>query len=243
MKLVQFLLSVILISSFAHSAYAAKKSKKLVPPVEDQTIYNLPISQSEIKIIEVAPIEKKAHEFEFTASSWVPKNFNLPSYLSDSSDFGREGIPLVSVNYITKSFDVGKGGDVSSKFGLSYMSLDRTAPFSGSNAHETLNLFSIRIGAEYTARNLLPFNLEPALGLFILPTWIAASRTELDNGVSAYGFPVEGSIDLLYHSPQLSKLVGSSDLILGLGVHEVYGSLSGSDLSGLGVQGILRLRM
>ena len=216
MKLAPFLLSLILISGFAHSAYAAKKPKKVVPPVEEQTIYNLPISQSEIKIVEVAPVEKTAHEFELTASTWAPKNFSLPSYLSDSGDFGREGIPLVSVNYITKSFDVGNSGDISSKFGLSYMSLDRTAPFGGSSAHETLNLFSVRVGAEYTARNLLPFNLEPAVGLFILPTWMAASRTELDNGVSAYGFPIEGSVDLLYHSPQLSKLIGSSDLILGL---------------------------
>ncbi len=243
MKLTKFLLSVILISSFAHSAYAAKKAKKRTPAVEEQNIYNLPISQSEIKIIEVGPVEKKPHEYEFTASNWTPKNFNLPSYLSDSSDFGREGIPLVSVNYITKSFDVGSSGDISSKFGLSYMSLERSAPFSGSSAHETLNLFSVRIGAEYTARKLMPFNLEPAVGLFILPTWIAASRTELDNGVSAYGFPIEGSLDLLYHSPQLSKLVGSSDLILGLGIDDVYGSVSGANLNGLGVQGILRLRM
>ncbi len=247
MNLAKLFLSVILVSSFAHSAYAAKK-KKPAPPAEEQTIYALPIEQSEIKIIEVVPIEKKSHEYEFTASSWAPKNFSLSSYLANTADFGREGLPLVSINYITKAFDLGNSGDVSSKFGFSYMGLDRSARFGGAdtnpqNAHETLNLFALRVGAEYVNHTILPWHLEPALGLYVLPTWIVAARTELDNGVSAYGFPIEASADLLYRSPNLSKLIGISDLILGLGIHEVYGSVSGAELSGLGIQGILRLRM
>ncbi len=232
----------------AQPALAAKKTKKVLPPKEEQQIFNLPLSQSEIQIIKVVPIERNPRSFELSASSWAPKNFALSSYLSDTSDFNRAGLPLVSANYISKYADLGSQGELSTKVGISYLSLDRTAGYgisasSPQIAHESLNLFSLRLGAEYIAHHALPFHLEPAIGLYILPTWMVASRTELDNGVSAYGFPVEANLDLLYDSQSLSKMIGSADLILGIGIQEVYGSVSGSDMSGFGLQGIFRLRM
>lgn len=247
MKLTKLFLSLILTLSFADSALAAKKSKKpALQPEEEIQVYSLPVQQSEIKLIPLAAIPITHHEFEITASSWTPKNFHLPSIVSDPSDFSRAGLPLLSINYITKSYDVGSSGTLSTKLGLSYMSLNRTGEIGGLYSHtgtETLNLFSVRLGAEYSIKDALPWSLEPAFGLYLLPTWLAASRTELDNGLSSYGFPFEVSADLLYRSSHLSKLVGSSDLVLGVGVHDIYGSVSDSDMSGLGVQGIVRLSM
>lgn len=249
MKLASLFLSLCVMLSFSESAHAAKRQKKSQPrPEEEQQIYALPVQTSEIQLVEVAPVIRKTHEFELSASTWAPKNFQLPSYLPDPSDFNRSSLPMLSVSYLTKYFDAGSNGEVWTKLGLSYLSLDRKAVASGSSdspliAHEVLNLFSLRLGAEYVAKDLLPFGIEPAFGLAILPTWIAASRTELDSGVSAYGFPIEASVDLMYHFSGLSSAVGSTDLILGIGVHDIYGSVGGSDMSGIGLQGLLRLRM
>ena len=248
MKLTKFFMTAILMLGFANSALAfSKKAKKAAPqPEEEIQVYSLPIQQSEIKLVPVAPIPITHHEFEITGSTWAPKNFQLASNINDAGNFERAGLPYLSVNYITKSYDVGSNGTLSTKFGLSYMSLTRSGDLGGTYSHnvsETLNLISLRLGAEYAMKNILPWSLEPAFGLYVLPTWLAASETELDGGVNAYGFPIEASADLLYRSSDMSKLIGSSDLVLGFGLHDIYGNVQRTDMSGLGVQGIIRLSM
>ncbi len=113
MKLTKLFISMLLMLSFANSALAAsKKKKKSVPrPEEEVQLYSLPVQQSEIKLIPVAPIPVTHDEFEITGSTWAPKNFQLTSNV---------------------------------------------------NVSETLNLFSLRLGAEYAMNNVLPWSLEPA---------------------------------------------------------------------------------
>ena len=245
MKLFQITIEILLVLGISQGALAAKKAKKTAPSIEEKQIFSMPVSQSAIQIEAQTLPSRKRKSLEVGFSTWSPK-FALSSYLSNTGEFGRANLPLLNINLISHSIEPGAHGQLSPTIGFAFINLDRKASFDSAStvpqiAHESLNLFSLRLGAEYMFS--VGSQFKPLLGLYLLPTWMVAARTELDNGLSAYGLPVEASFDLLYDSQKLSKLVGDADLLLGLGIHDIYGSVSGADLNGLGVQGIFRLRM
>ncbi len=240
------ILNILFVLCLASPAFAARKKKKapvVVVPVEET--YTIPAAKTEMKIADIPMPKKATHEFEVTASTWTPKDFNHQSYLADTGSFERSNLPALSINSILKATELNDNQDISAKFGLTYLSLERFANsgIGGGAAHELVNLFSARLGAEFADHHILSHGFEPAIGLYLLPTWIVGARTELDKGINAIGFPIEMSLDLLYRFNHGSQFIGNSGFVIGAGIHQIYGKVEDADLTGLGVQGIFRLTM
>ncbi len=229
------------------SAWAApsKKKKHAAPKQQVEETYLLPYAQSQMKIVEPVVEKKKTREVEISTSSWAPKSFPRRSYLSGTTKFERASLPQVSLNFLNQVYAQNETEEISTKVGLSYLSLERFADIgpSGSRSHEVANMFSLRLGAEYINHQILPKGFEPAIGLYFLPTWIIGASNPIDNGVNATGLLLEASLDLLYRIKTTDSVHGPSGYVFGIGIHQIYGQVEEAELTGLGVQGVFRVTL
>jgi hypothetical protein len=243
-------ISLAALSSFA---FAAKKAQTepAVDPNVDQS-YSVPVQATGVEITTSREeYNPSAIDYAISTSSWLPGSFNRPSLLSTNSNFGEASLPQITIARIAP-VTFALGGIIESEMGVSYAQLSRTGLLdTGSgpaSATETLNVTSLKVGAAYRRPSLGTRYLQPSIELSLLPTWISGQKSEFEaNGVSAVGVIFEGSLSLLYCPDFMQKGNGLSYKNtgegFGVGYTQTVGSVGGSDLSGGGLQAILRMSL
>jgi hypothetical protein len=206
----------------------------------------VPLQKSEIPIepLNLRPIEAPV-DYELSLSSWLPSNLNLPADLGGVTNFSQTNVPEVSLNRYSELSPAGQGS-WEWVVGFSYAQLARsgnvTAGASADSVTENLNLTSLRAGVAYRYDGLFHGQLQPLARLALLPTWMTAPSSAIDqNGLSGVGVPVEAAVELIWspewwpnHQPQQ----GGG---LALGAHATAGRVGAADLSGAGGDAVLRV--
>lgn len=168
-------------------------------------------------------------------SSWVPGNFTLPSNVNATSSFGRGDLPSIYLN--TTSPLQGLFPGLRSRLGLNFVQLNRTGTVdpegNGSSQTQTIDLFSARIGLEYTPSRYQSTTMTPYASVALLPSFAAASRSSFDTGTIYFGIPAEVGVGARVAMRKLG--IAWSDADLDLGIVATEGVIDHSNIAGLGV--------
>ena len=168
----------------------------------------------------------------FGVNTYSPGSLNLPSRFASANNFSRIGFPGLFVNYLRPIF----GGDFNFKAGLNWLGLSRTATITSSGTTSTgeqdANLFSVRLGIEYSPEKLAGPIFSPYLGASILPSFVLSGRSACDDGSTYFGLPVEFALGTRVKLSGIGLPFENTDL--DFSVNAVAGSVKGSSAGGIG---------
>ncbi len=220
--------------------------ESLNPTVQD---YTVPVEQQSTYIRatgngdEYAP---KISDYEFTSASWSPSALNRASLIPADTNFQTGPIPMLGVARVSP-YRYALGGVIETDFGVYYARLTRNGTVASSSSDttvkENLDVAAVKMGMSYRVPGLGTRFLQPSLELDVMPTWIASERSAFEQyGVNALGVIFAADIKLMYCPDFMQAPMGAKT---GEGVGVAYlvteGSVGGSDMSGSGLQGILRM--
>jgi hypothetical protein len=224
------------------SAEARARKKKAAPPTQ----FEVSVPTSEVDIASAAQRDEEQGNvaYDFTVSTWSPRNFTRPSFLPDVLKFKSAGLPMVSLTRIAPIRVYDNGAGLHWRAGLSYAKLEREglAGVAGAvyAATQTLNLVSVALGAEYRAGVL--WNLVQPFAYFELrPSYLLGPRSPFEEPVNEWGLPFNAGAGLLARPAFLQGIFGLGDGSLGLGAHYMFGSVDASSLAGFGAQAFLQI--
>jgi hypothetical protein len=131
------------------------------------------------------------------------------------------------------------------KAGLNWLSLSRTGKIGSDSAYaiesQSLQLLSVRIGAEYSPPTLQIKGVQPYAGLAILPSLGLTGRSAFDDGSSYFGVPFEYTAGAQF---ELSRFgLGWNQARLDLGLMGTAGTVDHSSVAGIGVKGGIRVAL
>jgi hypothetical protein len=214
--------------------------KTLETEQEDVTV---PMSQTDIETSLEARLDQAERNhsdpssLEMGVSSWTPKNLAISSTLANPNAFGTQ-VPEVEFSFLTP-MHLSRSDNFNWKFGVGLMSLTRDETINVSSQNfsdqQTAYLASLKVGAEYLPKQFANRSFSPYASLSLVPTFIATSRSALDDGGSQFGVPVEFQTGALVH------LIKAADL--NIGFDGVLGKASSSNLSGVGVNAGVRVSL
>jgi hypothetical protein len=177
------------------------------------------------------------NSLEMGVSSWAPKNLAISSSIANPNGFGTQ-VPELDFSFITP-IHLRSSENFNWKFGLGLMSLTRNGDLNVGGQtvsdQQTAYLASLKLGAEYLPKQFANKNFSPFASLALVPTLVTTSRSDLDEGTSQFGVPVELQVGTLVH------LVKAADLTVGF--DGVLGKASSSNLSGVGVNAGVRVSL
>ena len=133
--------------------------------------------------------------------------------------------------------------DLKLKTGLGWLSMSRTADLYLNGAHsltsESAQLFSVRLGAEYSPSKWKSKLIAPYLGLVVLPSFAFTSESSFDHGSTYFGIPLEISSGV--RVPVNAMGISLDHAAIDLGITETLGRIAGSNVNGFGVSLGLRV--
>jgi hypothetical protein len=177
------------------------------------------------------------NSIEMGVSSWAPKNLAISSSISNPNGFGTQ-VPELDFAFITP-IKLRSSENFNWKFGFGLMSLTRGGDLNVGGQtfsdEQTAYLASLKLGAEYLPKQFANKNFSPFASLALVPTLVTTSRSDLDEGTSQFGVPVELQAGALVH------LIKAADLTVGF--DGVLGKASSSNLSGVGVNAGVRVSL
>jgi hypothetical protein len=203
---------------------------------DDYVSVPLPQSQLDLRDAYQEPLPPRV--FEIDASSWVPTQFSDESYLANTSDYKDSSFPKVSINSWRSAWHADTF-TVTPKYGLSFVQLQRSGYliYGGTprQVQQTLNLYSLRLGAEVTPTSFFGFEdtVRPYLGLAYLPTIGMSSETAFNNGTNKLYHAFELSGGVVWNIPYFASLLNANSVALEIGAEATQGVL-GSAVSGFG---------
>jgi hypothetical protein len=209
-----------------------------------QGSYQVAIPRSRIEIPKLPEPESPRipDQLDLGASSWAPSGFSLASRTLDTTPFSREGAPAFYINYLRSLSDL---DGLFLKAGLNWLSLSRTGKVGSGSApaleSQALQLFSVRVGAEYAPNLLQIMGVQPYAGLALLPSLGVTGRTAFDDGSSYFGIPFEYTAGAQF---ELSRIgVGWNQTRLDLGLTGTAGTVDHSSVAGIGIKGGIRVSL
>jgi hypothetical protein len=234
-----FICAIFLISAgfcFCVRSEAAPQKKSLAAPTPASVIVDLPASSIDLDPL---PLTSPSRSVWISAgiSTWSPDHFSTPSFIPTGS-FQRVGAPGIFINYLTGVFNP----DFNLKFGLNWLGFTRTGVLlagtpSSSTQTQELNLFSVRIGVEYSPRRFASKVFAPYASAALLPS-VAQTSTSSFDGDSVYlGLPLEFSLGTRIALAG----IGLKSWDLDVNATEVVGRVNGSSVSGLGIEAGVRV--
>jgi hypothetical protein len=239
-------LALALLASGAVRAEGKKKSKLQAEEDAERTITVI-VPQSQINLTPPPEPPARPVEFALSLSSYVPENFVRGSFSNQSSRFEAGEAPYASINRVSQFAKLQNGIGFSSKLGLSYLSLQRTVSLRtgdipAGTGDESLNMFMARVGVESDWAGLFRWGLEPNISLSVLPSWASATQTAVEGNVNGFGYPLEGTVGLLWRTKvRFAPIHGN--MSLGISGQVVNGQVAGSSVTGTGVLGEFRLSL
>lgn len=212
----------------------------------------LPVPVSELKLDDTegrrSVTGQVVTELEFGVSSWVPEEFSRPTFSGESRVFERGSYPHVSANRLAPF--VARGGPHSWywRLGGSLLNLRRTVSLrqtvGSRDVSQSLTLASVRLGVEYAPQRFSSSLLRPFIGVALVPTMALAARSQLEERVSSGGAPLETNVGFVVRPSYLrGEFLGLRNGSIGVSAHSIFGDVDGSSMSGLGVQGLMRVEL
>ena len=245
MKLASLLFAVFLLASPAHAA--KKKTKTPTPEVERNISVPIPATELYLSTKPNEDIGPAIASFEFGVSFWAPGEFTRPTYGRGTSTFVASGLPFLSLNRLAPLYLLGEGADgfgFHSRLGLSFARLERSGQLTSGSSFvttQTMNLISLRVGAEFLGPRYLGELVQPYVNLALLPTLGLSSQSQLEGSVSRVGLPIETGAGLMLHPGFLKEFLGMRNGALGAGAHYIFGTLDNSKMNDTSAQVFLRL--
>jgi hypothetical protein len=206
--------------------------------------YDVAIPRSRIETAQVEPMSAPhvPEELDFGMSSWAPKSFALPARISSATTFERAGLPSIYVNYLMAPFTV---DGLFAKMGLNWMALNRSGTVGDESSmvrqDQTVQLMSVRLGAEYSPDRMQFYGAHPYVGAALLPTFGMTGRTAFDEGSVYFGVPVEWSLGSKFELTRMG--ISWNHAYFDLGVSGTAGTVDHSTVAGMGVKGGLRVTL
>jgi len=209
---------------------------------ENRDSYQVAIPRSRIEMPSLAPEAPSAGpaSLELGASSWAPGSFTLPGRIQDATRFSRANAPSLYINYLMPTLAM---NGLSLKGGFNWLPLSRSGKVGDLDSQvtetQTLELVSVRIGAEYAPPALELSALQPYFGAALLPSLGLAGRSAFDEGSAYFGLPLEYSAGVQY---SLSRMgVSWNQARLDLGMSGTFGTIHHSSVAGIGIKGGIRV--
>lgn len=230
----------------APSVALAKRSKaRPVAPAENEI--TLPVPTSEIELRDATAAALHATSVEVGVSSYLPSRFTRPTFTSGENEFGMGSYPFISMNRVARVLAGDEPTGAYWKIGLATMSLRRTVLVNRGagvfSAAQDLSLLALRFGAEYKGPRFAGI-AQPYVGVAALPMAAFASQSQLEESLSAYGLPFEGTAGVELFVPALQRdVLGFKRIAIGLGAQALRGSIGGSSVDGIGGQGYMRVEL
>jgi len=239
-------IALLILTLVTLSASVEAAPKPQAPENQVDRDISLPVPTTELALSTKIKEDKgpTLASFEFAASAWSPKGFSRPTYTNGRSNFERKGLPFLSINRHGPLYLFDNLSGFHSKLGLSFTRLERQGQFTSGSAFvttQTMNLFSLRIGAEYQGPLYLGDLLQPYAGLSLLPTLALSSQSQMEGSVSRIGLPLEAVGGVMAYPGFLRAFAGMTNGAIGLGAHYIFGTVDNSKMNDLGAQGFLRL--
>jgi hypothetical protein len=213
---------LILVSAFQ---FKFAQADTVIVPLPNSDIYGgEPNSQS----VDVPGV------LDISLASWTPPNLNPYSSLANVSNFS-PNFPGASISFLGP-IKYTRTGEYYFRIGGEYRSESRSAVGYPS---ESLNLLTLRFGAELKPNALRNNYFAGYADLNILATWASASATTspYDTGISNFSFPVE--VDL--GTEILLKPSNAYYPRLSVAAQLVMGPVLGSSAFGAGIMGGVRV--
>lgn len=233
----------LMVGTATFAAEMKRSSESIASETEKE--FTVPVPKSEIALEPLRFKPSRPSEYSISATTWVPENFTRNSYLHKVSAFQKTDIPALTLNRFSEIY-TGANLNISSKLGLTYLQMQRTADRSmtllDGPGTETMNFVMARAGVESAWPNILPWGFEPNMSFAVLPTWITAQESVFEDGVGEFGLPFEATAGLLWRSPARASIY-RGDLSVGVSYQAVNGTIGGSSLRGHGVLGELRISL
>ena len=199
-----------------------------------------PVNSEIIESGKLPSESSRSAAIDFGLSSWAPSGVTLPSQIGNGVAFQRS-MPAVYANYVFQVLS--QTHDLNAKLGLNWVSLSRSAPFNfggaGGNSSQSMQLFSLRVGVEYTPTFLKTNAVETYAALSFLPSAAVTGASTFERGSTYFGFPGELALGarLKMSAVGISWEAASFDL----GVLGTLGKLHDSNINGIGLTAGLKV--
>lgn len=240
-----------LFCGFSETASAVAKGSRRSGGKATTTLQNLPavvtvpVPRSEIITRQEPPPPEKPTFYEFAASSYFPSNFVRPTYSGTSTAFAATSTPAVDVRRVGAFATLSNGLEFSSVLGAMYLPMQRTmraalGPVTAAPVTEDAHLFMLRAGAAVRWIDVLPWRLSPTASVSLLPAWMGAERSALEDSTNESGFATELTLGLAWDFAPATDGPGWG---VGVTAQSVSGAAGGSKLDGTGVEAALRLSL
>jgi hypothetical protein len=192
---------------------------------------------------EIKPDNQRSAWIDLGVSSWVPGSFVLPSTFSSTAMYQGNGLPAFYANYLMQFTH---GSDFSLKAGVNWLSLTRSGLVAtgatSSLSDESVQLLSLRVGAEYAPSSLSSRYFTPFVGAALLPSVaIEPSSTFDSSGNTYFGIPVEFTVGSRFSLDTLNKALQGVEL--DLAAIGTTGTIDHSSVGGIGINGGVRLAL
>jgi hypothetical protein len=242
---------VVLIALAGGNSIAAHRSNDRLEPTTVRTAtVDLPSSRVEREPLPSPKEEHDKERVEFLLSSWTPHEFTRSQRASSSTPFHSVSAPGFSLSFLmepvttlfkakpTESSLVLKLG-----FGLYQMERDGHLPLLGVDTKDTQHLYiaPFRVGTFFIPKRFRSFGFDPYLGFSAAPSIMVINSSLLSDGSSSLGLLYELSLGCGFDMHRVWQAVFPKSLEATLGVIQSLGSIDGSPMTGLGVEGGLRL--
>ncbi len=179
---------------------------------------------------------------DFGFSSWLPSNIVTQAKIGSNIPFSRGNIPGVKFDY---SFQVNDSRTLNVVLGLNWLTLSRSTSIGVGGANNTVvqdaNLFSGRVGIEYSPDALKSKVVETYFSGALLPTTILTGMSVYEDGSSYSGLPIEFAIGA--RTPVSTLGVQVQNVDIDVSVLRTFGRIQSSDMGAYGVVGGVRVML
>ncbi len=241
-------LTLTMVSPAQATSRKFKKKKKVATVLTAPADIVVPVPQTQFILSSAKPPAEPitGQAWEVSASTWTPQNLQEPSLVSNTTQFTSGSAPQMSLNYISTKFQDVTQVKLAPKFGLSFMQVERDGNINLVDqqipVHQTMNLYSLRVGLEVATASHLRGIFEPFFDASIIPTYAQASSSSFSAGINHLDTAAEGQLGCVVHLPTVAHWLTTEDFGLQAGVISTLG-LFGTSYSGYGFSGGLRVAL
>ncbi len=228
---------------------APAKTTKRVPPdvaLEQKPDRDLNVPRSQLNLQHYAVPEEivTVHNIELSASNWSPNNFGwTAAQVANAGNFQNTSAQI-TLNYWQTAWNMGHM-TLSPKFGLSFAQLAREGTLEvlghENRVKQTMNLYTLRVGAELAPVKDLLGLLQPFLDASLLPYWQQVQHSEYGLAENRTGLALEAVAGVAWRSPKIADIVGARNIGFELGLEGTQGL--GANFAGIGVFAGSRLEL
>lgn len=202
----------------------------------DDITFNVPRSELPLSTYETLKVQNLKY-LGFEVSTWEPDHLYQDSRLPLTSQFEKSGRSKIALNYSSVLMQT-DFGLFSTKFGLSYIQLDRHGYLKIESASllvtQETNLYQTLAGIEWTSNREFFAHSKPYIDLAISPTWIQSTKSEFNSGVSEWQWAALMAIGVQFEAKPFGQWLGFDNMAFNLSAERTQ-DLYNDSLTGTGL--------